>query len=161
MLIGLAFLCQAAHAQGADTAAPKPEPDARVKKLLDGREIKYEITKLGNFKVVFNLEGGRRQSALIHSATWKFRNLEIREIVSPACKSATPFSAEVANRLLAASNDKRLGAWALQKQADGYYAVFVAKIPADSDADSFFTALKLTLEAADAMEKELTNKDEF
>jgi hypothetical protein len=162
MTIALAFLWQAANAaRAADAPAPSPAPDARVKKLLDARDIKYTITNLGNFKVVFELEGGRRKSALISSATWKYRNMEIREILSPAYKSDAPFTAEIADRLLADSNDKKLGAWALRKQADGYYAVFITKIPADSDVDSFFSALKLTLEAADQMEKELTGKDEF
>ena len=72
-----------------------------------------------------------------------------------------PFTAEIANRLLSDNYDKKLGAWAMQKVKDGCYAVFVTKVPADNDADSFFGALKLTLEAADEMEKELTKKDEF
>ena len=39
--------------------------------------------------------------------------------------------------------------------------MFVTKIPADSSDESFISALRLTLEAADEMEKELTGKDEF
>ena len=49
----------------------------------------------------------------------------------------------------------------MQKEKDGYYASFITKIPADSNDESFIAALRLTLEAADEMEKELTNKDEF
>jgi hypothetical protein len=167
MLAGLALLCPAAHAQTAsqpETPAPpeaKAGPDARIQKVLDARKIEYELTKTGNFKVTFNLKSGRSQIAFISSATYRYMNLEIREIVSPAYKSAAPFTAEVANRLLADNNDKKLGAWVMQKETDGYYALFVTKIPADSSEDSFIAALRLTLEAADEMEKELTNKDEF
>ena len=90
----------------------------------------------GNFKVTFNLKNGRSQVAFISSATYRYMNLEIREIVSPAYRSAAPFTAEVANRLLADNNDKKLGAWVMQKEKDGYYALFVTKIPADSSDES-------------------------
>jgi hypothetical protein len=167
MLAGLAFLCQAANAQTAprsEPAAPpelKAAPDARVKKLLDARKIDYDLTKAGNFKVTFNLKSGRSQAALIMSETYRYMNLEIREIVSPAYRSAAPFTAEEANRLLSDNNDKKLGAWVMQKEKDGYYALFVTKVPADSSEETFISALRLTLEAADEMEKELTGKDEF
>jgi hypothetical protein len=168
MLAGLAFLWPAANAQTAPQSAPaappeqKAAPDARVKKLLDARKIDCDLTKAGNFKVTFNLKNGRSQAALITSATYRYMNLEIREIVSPAYKSAAPFTAEVADRLLSDNNDKKLGAWVMQKEKDGcYYASFVTKVPADCSEEYFFSALRLTLEAADEMEKELTGKDEF
>jgi hypothetical protein len=168
MLAGLAFLWPAAHAQTAPQSEPtappelKAAPDARVKKLLDARKIDYDLTRAGNFKVTFNLKSGRSQAALITSATYRYMSLEIREIVSPAYKSATPFTAEVADRLLSDNNDKKLGAWVMQKEKDGcYYASFVTKVPADCNEEYFFSALRLTLEAADEMEKELTGKDEF
>ena len=157
MLAGLAMLCAAANAQTEEKAAP----DVRVKKLLEARKIEYDLTKGGNFKVTFNLKSGRSQIAFISSATYRYMNMEIREIVSPAYKSAAPFTAEVADRLLADNNDKKLGAWVMQKETDGYYALFVTKVPADSEEESFIAALRLTLEAADSMEKELTGKDEF
>jgi hypothetical protein len=167
MVAGLAFLWQAAKGQSAPAPAAKTAaeqksaPDARVKKILEGRKIEYEITSTGNFKVTFDLKNGRSQMAFISSATYRYMNLEIREIVSPAYRSAAPFTAEVADRLLSDNNDKKLGAWVMQKGKDGYYALFVTKIPADSDEESFINLLRLTLEAADEMEKELTGKDEF
>ena len=167
MLAGMAFLCQAAKGQTAPAPAPtapteeKGAPDARVKRLLEARKIECEVTPTGNFKVTFNLKNGRSQMAFISSATYWYMNQEIREIVSPAYRSAAPFTAEVADRLLSDNNDKKLGAWVMQKNKDGYYALFVTKIPADSSDESFISALRLTLEAADEMEKELTGKDEF
>jgi hypothetical protein len=167
MLVGLALLCPAAHAQTAPQPATsaQPEakagPDARIRKVLDARKIEYELTKSGNFKVAFNLKSGRSQVAFITSETYRYMNLEIREIWSVAYRSATPLPAEVANRLLADNYDRKLSAWATRKDPDGYYAVFVTKLPADCGEDSFIAALRLTLEAADEMEKELTSKDEF
>jgi hypothetical protein len=167
MLAGLAFLCSAANAQTAAQPGPaappelKSAPDARVKKLLDARKIDYELTRSGNFRVNFSLPSGRNQPALIMSQTYRYMHLEIREILSPAYKSATPFTAEVANRLLSDNNEKKLGAWVTQKENDSYCAVFVTKIPADCDDEYFVSALRLTLQAADEMKKELTGKDEF
>ncbi len=164
---GLALLSQAANAQ--TTPAPEPTappeqkgaPDVRIKRILEARKIEYDLTPSGNFKVTFDLKNGRSQMAIISSATYRYMNLDIREIVSPAYRSAGPFTAEVADRLLTDNNDKKLGAWVMQKEKDGYYALFVTKIPADSSDESFISALRLTLEAADEMEKELTGKDEF
>jgi hypothetical protein len=167
MLAGLALLCQAANAQTASKPAPaatseqKAEPDARVKKLLEARKIEYQITKAGNFKVDFSLKSGRTQVAFISSATYRCLNVETREIVSPAYRSTSPFTAEVANRLLSDNYEMKLGAWVIEKGPEGYCALFVTKIPADSNDETFISALRLTLETADAMEKELTGKDEF
>jgi hypothetical protein len=167
MLAGLAFLWPAANAQTAPQSAPaappeqKAAPDARVKKLLDARKIDYEISRSGNFRVNFSLPNGRSQPVLIMSETYRYMNLEIREILSPAYKSAAPFTAEVADRLLSDNNEKKLGAWVMQKEKEGYCAVFVTKVPADCDDAYFISALRLTLQAADEMKKELTGKDEF
>jgi hypothetical protein len=167
MLAGLALLCQAAVAQTASKPAPaataerKVEPDARVKKLLEARKIEYQVTKAGNFKVDFKLKNGRTQVAFITSATYRCLDVETREIVSPAYRSTSPFSAEIANRLLLDNYEMKLGAWVTEKEPDGYCALFVTKIPADSDDAAFISALRLTLETADAMKKELTGKDEF
>ena len=122
MLAGLALLCQAANAQTASkpettaTAEQKIEPDARVKKLLEARKIEYQVTKAGNFKVDFNLKNGRTQTAYITSATYQCLNVETREIVSPAYRSTSPFSAEVANRLLSDNYEMKLGAWVTEKR---------------------------------------------
>jgi hypothetical protein len=167
MLAFLALLGQAENARSASAPEPnapssqKVEPDARVKKLLDARNIEYEFTKSGNFKVTFDLKNGRSQMAFISSATYRCLNVETREIASPAYQSATPFTAEVANRLLLNNDEMRLGAWVMQKGPGGYYALFVTKIPADSSEETFISALRLTLETADEMKKELTGKDEF
>ncbi len=167
MLAGLAFLCQAANAQTAsvpEPAAPsaqKMEPDARVRKLLAARRIEYQITKGGHFQVNFTLKNGRTQLAFISSATYRCLNVETREIASPAYRSALPLTAEIANRLLSQNYEMRLGAWEIEKEPEGYCALFVTKIPADSDDETFISALRLTLETADAMKKELTGKDEF
>lgn len=148
--LALALWCgvQSASAQDA------PKHDERIQKLLDKEGIKYEIDSDGDFKLVYEVgEAGRTQLAFIRSHTETYRNLEIREIWSPAYKSdAETLPSDIANMLLEDNAKKKLGAW--QKQ--GQHAVFVTQIPADADFETVLSALKAALETADAIEEQLT-----
>ncbi|QDU94834.1 hypothetical protein [Lignipirellula cremea] len=135
----------------------QPKSDERVRKILEEREIKYEVDKDGDFKVVFETTGDRSQLAFIKSTTNEYGNFEIREIWSPAY-AGEPFSPEVAFKLLEDSQSKKLGHW----EKHGKYGVFVVRIAASADSDSLWNAMKAALQSADAMEKEITDdKDEF
>jgi hypothetical protein len=156
LIFACAAPCQSALGQLGEEA---PNGDPRVRKILDERKIKYTVDSDGDFKVVFELDEGRSQVAFIASATETYRNLEIREIVSPAYQSETDeLPGPVANKLLADSADKKLGGW----QKRGKYGLFVTKISAKANNESLWSALKATIESADAMEEQLTgNRDEF
>ncbi len=151
-------LCTAARAQIGATGTA----DARVAAALDELGLAYEVDDDGDFKVVFEFEeDGRSQLAYINSATERFELFEIREIWSPGYKSAALFTAEVANRLLEDSFEKKLGAWQAMTSKNLHVAVFAAKVAADSDAASLQACLRLVLITADEMEKELLGTDEF
>ena len=151
MLCVLALLSNPpAYAQVGDAA---PEHDERVKQLLNEKEVTYSIDSDGDFKVEFETEGGRTQLAFIMSATYEYGNFEIREIHAYAYKGDDGvFPSAVMQKLLEDTYDKKLGAWAII----GNYAVFVTRIAADTDSESLWNALILTLEAADEMEKAFT-----
>jgi len=136
-----------------------PKHDRRVARILKGEDISYKIDKDGDFKVTFDVGGGRSQMAFIMSDTSEYRNFEIREIWSIGYRSATDqFPSSVANRLLEETFPKKLGAWAKKDNL----AIFMVRVAADADAESLISALKLALEAADEMEEKLTgDKDEF
>lgn len=63
----------------------------------------------------------------------------------------------VANRLLEDSQDAKMGGWVKQDTT----AMFVVKIDADATADQLSDAIDAAIRTADAMELELTKKDEF
>lgn len=151
-------------ALAADTAMPagetqRPVADPVVGRHLDSLKYRYEVDEDGDYKLTFEVDDKRSQLAYVLSATEKFGNLQVREIWSPAYRSAEPqFPVDVANRLLEDSQSSKLGAWVKQ----GDMAVFVVKLAADASADELDDALDFVLRSADQMEAALTQgKDEF
>ena len=142
-----------ASAQGA------PEPDKKVRKLLDSRKVRYDVDDDGDFKVTYEMANGRTQLAFVRSTTFAYGKLAIREILSIGYRSdGDVFPADVANRMLDHNNGAKLGAWAKQ----GKLAIFTTKIPADASADELVDAIEVTVSLADELEKEFTgDKDEF
>jgi hypothetical protein len=68
------------------------------------------------------------------------------------------FPLDVTIKLLEDTMNKKLGAWGIQDE----YAVFMTRIAANTDVESLWNALILTLESADEMEAVLTgDADEF
>ncbi|PZP79777.1 MAG: hypothetical protein DI592_13260, partial [Stenotrophomonas maltophilia] len=112
----------------------------------------------GDYRMVFDVEGDRTQMVYVRSSVEDFGNHNIREIWSPAYSSKTKqFPVAVANRLLEDSQDAKMGGWVKQDTT----AMFVVKIDADATADQLSDAIDAAIRTADAMELELTKKDEF
>jgi len=108
--------------------------------------------------MVFDVEGDRTQMVYVRSAVEDFGSHNIREIWSPAYSAKTKqFPVAVANRLLEDSQDAKMGGWVKQDTT----AMFVVKIDADATADQLSDAIDAAIRTADAMELELTKKDEF
>lgn len=144
---------------GAATGAvAAPAPDRALGRLLDSLKYTYEVDDDGDYKLVFDTEGERSQLVFVRSAVEKFGSHHIREIWSPGYRSpAAQFPATVANRLLEDSNASKLGGWVKQ----GDLAMFVVKIDADASAEQLSDAIDAATRSADAIELELTKKDEF
>lgn len=143
-------------------AAATVERDPGVAKLLDQLGYKYEVDSEGDYRLTFGMdedEDGRSQMVFVRSPVETYGSHKVREVWSPGYLSdADAFPADVANRLLTATQDSKLGAWAKQ----GRYAVFVVKLPADAGADELDDAVEAALRSADEMEAELTpGEDEF
>ena len=169
LLSALAF-APAALAKDAPTAAAAPSddhtPDARVKRLLDKLKYKYEVDEDGDYKLVFDLEDdddekkkGRTQLVYVRSPVFEYGSHEVREVWAPAYKAkGDELPVKVANRLLEASQESKLGGWAKQ----GQYAVFVIKVATNASAEQLDDAINAAIQSADEMEAELTpGKDEF
>lgn len=140
----------------------KKEGDPAVKKLLDQLEYKYDVDEEGDYRLTFSLdekEGGRSQLVFVRSPVETYGSHQVREIWSPAFVSTSDeFPAKVANRLLEATQESKLGAWAKQ----GRHAVFVVKLPADASAQELDDAVDAAVRSADEMEQELMpGKDDF
>jgi len=146
----------------AQDANPARTPDPQVRQQLDELEYEYEIDEDGDYRLVFEVAGStekRSQLVYVRTPVETYGVLRIREIWAPGYKGAgTDFPAAVANRLLAASQDNKVGAWAKQDE----YAMFVVKLPADAGVKALDDAIDAAITTADAMEAELTpGKDEL
>ncbi|GHE26280.1 hypothetical protein ACFOED_04255 [Vulcaniibacterium thermophilum] len=149
----LATLCLA------PVAAAAAEPDPLIGRQLKSLDYQYEIDDDGDYQLVFELDDGRTQLVFVRSTVESFGSVRVREIWSPGYESkGSDLPAAVANRLLADSQDSKLGGWVKQDK----YGVFVVKIPADADAETLDDAMAAAFRTADQMEAELTpGKDAF
>ena len=139
----------------------KGKADPQLKRQLEELKYEYEIDEDGDYKLVFAVddEDKRSQVVFVRSPVENYGQHNVREIWSPAYKSATPtFPADVANRLLEASQASKLGAWVKQDE----HAVFVVKISATASTSELDDAITAAMLSADEMEAELTpGKDDF
>lgn len=133
-------------------------PDPAVGRLLDGLEYNHEIDDDGDYKMVFDMEDERSQLVFVRSQVEEYGSHRVREVWSPAYRSPDPqLPEQVANRLLEDSNNAKLGGWVKQQDM----AMFVVKLDADASAEMLSDAIEAAIRSADAMELELTSKDEF
>ncbi len=158
LVFSLFSVCNAAEPAEAATKAGDPA----VGKLLDELEYKYVVDEEGDYRLTFGLdekEDGRSQLVYVRSPVETYGSIEVREIWSPAYQSPTDeFPAAVASRLLEATHESKLGAWAKQ----GRYAVFVVKVRANASATEIDDAVEAAIRSADEMEQELSpGTDDF
>lgn len=152
-------LAPPALAQVGDEGAP---PDPRVKALLDKLELQYEVSELGNYRLLYDCGDDRTQLIIVDSETNTYNGMEIREIWSTGYESDKPFSASVANTLLEDTMANKLALWASYKKTDGKHAaILVARISANANAKTLQDAIE-AVNDADKMELKLMNgKDDF
>jgi hypothetical protein len=154
------FLALAALAIAIPAGAAAGTPDASVKAALEAADVPYELDSDGDYKVLVNYESeGRTQLVYVRSAVETWGKHRVREVWSYAYEAPSEqFGALVANRLLDASNQVKLGSWVKQKKR----ALMVVKIDANASAEELANAISFAAEVADEMEKELTDgKDAF
>jgi hypothetical protein len=159
LVVMLSLSASAAQAQ--DAPAPAPTADARVERLLKEVAAEYTVDEDGDFRLVYDIGGGRSQLIWIPSGTSDFGALEIRQVWSIAHRSQGPLPAELANRLLDRNGAVILGAWLTEPAGDELGVIFAVQVAAETDALSLRSAIHAVATTADAMENELTGKDDF
>lgn len=161
LVVLLALGASVAQSQDAPAPAPAPTADARVERLLKEFAAEYTVDEDGDFRLVYDIGGGRSQLVWIPSGTSEFGALEIRQIWSIAHRSKGPLPADLANRLLDRNGAVILGAWLTEPAGDELGVIFAVQVAAETDALSLRSAIHAVATTADAMEKELTAKDDF
>ena len=135
--------------------------DSRVSAALDRLELKYTLTKNGNYSVTYDLDGGRSQVAYVVGSTETYNGVEIRELWSRAGTLDAAPTSEVMEKLLLDSGTEKIGAWNLEKSSSGGYIVYYSvRIPVSTADDSLKSLLELTAKVADQKEEELFSVDD-
>lgn len=105
--------------------------DLRVRAALDSAGWKYRIGPFGHFYLSFRQQKqGKDVSLVIRSDTERFRGLEIRELIAQVAVTTRPLDQELANQLLLANCQLKLGAWHLRKSEAKYCLEYCARIDA-------------------------------
>jgi len=146
-----------AGAQGAPAARPV---DTRVEAALEESKLAYAMDG-GDFRLKYDLDGGRSQLVWVASGTTKLDQLEIRDVWSVAYRSKGEVPADMAIRLLKENARMILGAWQVNQGKDEHLIVFSAPVNAAADASTLAEVIEVVTLSADRIEKELTGKDEY
>lgn len=162
-LIALLIFSQFAFSQlGSDD---NKEKDQRVIKLLKALDF-WDITSMstaGNFKFTLNLgdSENRSQMIFISNSTNFYDKLEIREVYSFIYFSKEMPAKKTLIKLLEDNYLKKFGSWQLDTSDDEYAILFSAKISANCNAETLYSAIKMVIKTADSMEKELFGTDDY
>jgi hypothetical protein len=141
--------------------APAPRPvDARVEAALKEAKLAYGMDG-GDFRLKYDLDGGRSQLVWVASGTTKLDQLEIRDVWSVAYRSKGEVPAQMAVHLLKENARMILGAWQVNQGKDEYLIVFSAPVNAAADAATLAEVIEVVTLSADRIEKELTGTDEY
>lgn len=139
------------------------QEDARVRATLEKAGVQFTVTDDKTFKVTVKLKDGRTQVVLIDSETSKIKGttMEFREIYALAYKVKGKLPAEISNKMMQQSHDKKIGAWEVIYGDNTSLAIFTAKVDAELNETNLVKIINSVGLVADTMEQEVTGKDEY
>jgi hypothetical protein len=160
--LSVLILLLAALGAGAEEPGSTDETDVdpRVRAALDAAKLGYIVDE-GDFRLKYDVAGGRTQLVWVASDTAKIDQLEIRDVWSIASRGKGAPPAELASYLLKENARMILGAWQVNQGPEEYLVVFSAPVSATADAATLQEVIEVVMLSADRIEKELTGKDEF
>ena len=128
---------------------------------MDRLNLKYTLTKAGNYSITYDLDGGRSQTVYIMGKTDKVGTTEIRELWSRAGTMDSMPTEDQMKALLEDSGSSKVGFWALEEADSGGYTVyFSVKVPVYLNDKDLSALLEFTANTADQKEEELFNADD-
>jgi S1-C subfamily serine protease len=135
---------------------PAPLPVADV---LSHTGLEHSKHETGHFKVAVPLEGGAKQSVFVTKDFEYYERADIRKVWALAATLKSAPTAETSLRLLEQSARTKIGAWAVERDAEGRsLLIYIVKVDATATADSLASTLRYTAKIAAAMGKELQPK---
>lgn len=138
-----------------------PEPDKRVKRALEAKDFKFQISSSGNYQVTCRFDDDRTQLVTIRSKTNKLHHMEIREIDSKGYQIDGDIPEEVLLAALRKNAGVKLGAFQLIESDETKALLFNAQIAADADAETLYRTIFAIAGTADEFEKEWVSGDDY
>lgn len=136
--------------------------DPAVAATLEKAKLQYEVTEEGDFKLLYQLDGGRTQTAYVNSKLREFGSMKLREVWSIAVNSATELDAKTTSRLLVENSENELGGWRMTSgEKNSRIAYYCVPVDFDCDAATLAKVLEFVVKTADRKEQELTQGDMF
>lgn len=136
--------------------------DARVDAVLKDIGYKYEVDADGDAKLTMGgLSDGRSQLLWVNANTNILSEYESRDLWTIAYLSEQPLPDEKAKMLLEKNASYKVGSWSLKKYGSRYAAVFTVQVPANADKKAVNAVIMAVALTGDAVEKELTGKDDM
>lgn len=156
----LALGCVAPPVASAQDPSPAKGPDARVAAALKEVGLAYGIDG-GDYRLKYDLDGGRSQLVWVASGTSRLAELEIRDVWSVAYRAHGAVPPDMAVKLLTENARMILGAWQVNQGKDEFLIVFSAPVQANADAATLAEVIEVVTLSADRIEMELTGQDQF
>jgi hypothetical protein len=159
LIVSIAFV--SGNAQIGNKGGSTPEPDKRVKKLLDEKDFKYTVSSAGNYQVICKFDDGRTQLVTIRTKTYTLHHMEIREVDSKGYQVDEEIPTEVLLSALKKNAGVKLGAFQLIESGDTKALLFNAQIAADTDAETLYRTIFAVAKSADEFEQEWVTGDDY
>ena len=135
--------------------------DYRVRKALHSAEVDFTVDKDNDFRVVWNVGGGRTHQTFINSQTEKFtNNSELRWVWALGYKGK-PLPRDTLAEVLRYNAERKIGAWGLFEKAGDWYLRYTLSLPADASGEELKQASQWVAATADEWEKKLMGTDDM
>lgn len=134
--------------------------DPRVEATLKAAGLAYSLDQ-GDFRLNYDLDGGRSQRVWVASRTARIDQFELRDVWSVAARGQGEVPADLARMLLGENVRMILGAWQVNQSQDEYLVVFTAQIDASAGAATLQEVIEAVMLSADRIEKRLGAVDAF
>jgi hypothetical protein len=147
---GLAIAAASSVAEPALAAEPDP-----IAKMLDQKQIKYEVDNDKDYKIVYNFTDDKRTQMVYLSGTVEeLEGLKIRTIFSPAAELKKNSIDGQFKALLEQNGKSKIGSWEIV----GDVLYFTVKLPEPVSADQLAGMLNFAASVADDKEIEISGK---
>lgn len=159
----LAGALSLALALGSLAQQPQVVADPRVEKSLNELKWTFKTDSDGDYTILLETAENRTQQVVVRSRTFQIGKVDQREIWSAAAIAEPDVDVELGRALLSLNLQEKLGFWCTipQEQAKKHLVMYIARIPAECDAETFSEYAQGVAEVADAFEQELSDQDTY